>query len=375
MQRTRTPGRPRGFSVVEILVVLGIVIAVISTVVVGLNLAASRARVANTEFLMSSISNALSRFRSETGYLPVALGDPSIPGIGTGTPRGPVTGAPTPGWGRDGLKPPSLAQVNGAPNYGAWNPAERQGLQLTGSVTSLPEFLLGPGDRSQDGYGVIMVGGALPTATDTPGYREQPALGIRNPGSDGLWGAWTNWRSGTTGGGLFAARNLATPSAVGNDPTSAAEKRNPLLKGKSLGPYLEVKSDAEIGALIGFAADGTPQVAKAGEVNDFDAYPKVFLDYFGKPIMYYRRGYLNDDPRTIDRSWSLADIVALRPARFAPGDDVPAMPDQAGDNGASRAALGAEFGLLSFGPDQRWNPQVRADPAGFNEDNIVRFGP
>ena len=57
------------------------------------------------------------------------------------------------------------------------------------------------------------------------------------------------------------------------------------------------------------------------------------------------------------------------------GDDVPAMPDQAGDNGASRAALGAEFGLLSFGPDQRWNPQVRADPAGFNEDNIVRFGP
>ena len=74
--------------------------------------------------------------------------------------------------------------------------------------------------------------------------------------------------------------------------------------------------------------------------------------------------------------WSeVADIVALRPARFAPGDDVPAMPDQAGDNGASRAALGAEFGLLSFGPDQRWNPQVRADTAGFNEDNIVRFGP
>jgi hypothetical protein len=110
-------------------------------------------------------------------------------------------------------------------------------------------------------------------------------------------------------------------------------------------------------------------------VNDFDAYPKVFLDYFGNPIMYYRRGWVSGDPRTIDQSWSLADVVALRPARFGSGEDFDAMPDQAGDTSASRAARAAEFALLSFGPDRRWNPQVRADEAGFNEDNLVRFGP
>jgi hypothetical protein len=37
--------------------------------------------------------------------------------------------------------------------------------------------------------------------------------------------------------------------------------------------------------------------------------------------------------------------------------------------------MSSEFALLSFGPDQRWNPNIRADAEGYNEDNIVRFGP
>ena len=370
----RTPARrSAGFSVVEILVVLGIVIGVISAVIVGLNVAASRARTANTEFLLNSMTSALSRFRSETGYLPLSLGDPGLVG-GNGTPRGPINQPPTLGWARDGLSiGPMPTAADGSPAYGAWGPQGRQRLQLVGSPTTLPEFLLGLGDRSQDGYGVIKPGGVLPTdaaTMNTPGYREQPTLGIRDPGRDGLWGAYVSPRQGSPGNGLFASRNLASPNAAGN-----AEKTNPFLKGKSLGPYLEVKSDAEVGALLGFAGDGTPQVAKPGEVNDFDAYPKVFLDYFGNPIMYYRRGWVNGDPRTIDQSWSLADIVALRPARFGNGEDFDAMPDQAGDTSASRAARASEFALLSIGPDRRWNPQVRADEAGFNEDNLVRFGP
>ncbi|MFM8785001.1 MAG: type II secretion system protein, partial [Phycisphaerales bacterium] len=79
--------RTAGFSVVEILVVLGIVIGVISTVIVGLNVAAGRARTANTEFLLNSMTSAITRFRSETGYLPLSLGDPGLLG-GSGTPRG-----------------------------------------------------------------------------------------------------------------------------------------------------------------------------------------------------------------------------------------------------------------------------------------------
>lgn len=356
----RSPRLPlRGFTVVEILVVLGIVIGVISTLVVGLGYAARRARVANTEFLMNSIVSGITRFRAETGYLPPVLG-PASGGAAPGQP----------GWGRDVLGPPQFP--SSAPAYGAWSTAQRQGLQRWSSSTTLPEYLLGLGDRSQDGYGVIMEsGGALPTATNTPGYREQPALGIRNPGVDGAWGSVLNPRPGSTGGGLFAARNLASSSpATGN-----ADGTGVFLRGKSLGPYLEIKSDSELGAVTGFQSDGTPIVARAGEINNFDVAPKCILDFFGKPILFYRRGYVNGDPKSTDTSWSLADMVALRPSRFLPGEDVDAMPDGNGDSGASRAALAAEYALLSFGPDQKWNPDVRADAAGYNEDNIVRFGP
>jgi type II secretory pathway pseudopilin PulG len=361
----------RGFTVVEILVVLGIVIGVISTLIVGLGYGARRARIANTEFLMNSIVVGLKIFSSETGYMPPILGVPSQVGSpDPGTPFGQL------GWCRDLLWRRPLTSppppTGGGPDYASWSATDRQNLQKWCSATTIPEYLLGLGDRSQDGYGVIMEGtGALPTNTNTPGYREQPALGIRNPGSDGGWGSLLNPRPTKPGKGRFDSRNLASDvPATGNaDSTSA------FLRGKSLGPYLEVKSDSEIGGLTGFQSDGTPIVAKPGEINNFDLAPKCLLDFFGKPIIYYRRGYLNGDPRATDRSWSLADIVALRPQRFNPGEDVNAMPDANNDSGASRDALSSEFALLSFGPDQRWNPTIRADTEGYNEDNIVRFGP
>ena len=63
----------RGFTVVEILVVLGIVIGVISTLIVGLGYGARRARIANTEFLMNSIVAGLTRGAdpAEPGLAPV----------------------------------------------------------------------------------------------------------------------------------------------------------------------------------------------------------------------------------------------------------------------------------------------------------------
>ena len=361
----------RGFTVVEILVVLGIVIGVISTLIVGLGYGARRARIANTEFLMKSIVVGLKIFSSETGYMPPILGVPSQ----VGSPD-PGTSFGQLGWCRDLLWRRPLTSPppppGGSPDYPSWSTIDRQNLQKWCSATTIPEYLLGLGDRSQDGYGVIMEGnGALPGNTNTPGYREQPALGIRNPGSDGGWGSLLNPRPNKPGKGRFDSRNLASDvPATGNaDSTSA------FLRGKSIGPYLEVKSDSEIGGITGFQTDGTPIVAKPGEINNFDLAPKCLLDFFGKPIIYYRRGYLNGDPRSTDPSWSLADIVALRPQRFNPGEDVNAMPDGNNDSGASRAALSSEFALLSFGPDQRWNPTIRADTEGYNEDNIVRFGP
>ena len=365
-------GLGRGFTVVEILVVLGIVIGVISTLVVGLGFAARRARVANTEFLMNSIVAGMTRFRAETGYIPPILGDAqqlTAPGT-VNNPNG--NNAPPAGWLRNALLPTAMpATASGGPNYGAWSNPQKTALQYWCSTTTIPEYLLGLGDRSQDGYGVIMESnGALPTNTATPGYREQPTLGIRNPGQDGAWGSVLNPRSGTAGNGLFASRNLAAASAS----TGNADSTNSFLRGKSLGPYIEVKAESELGAVQRIDA-GIPIAVKTNDTGYFDSAPKCLLDYFGKPIVFYRRGYLNGDPRSTDRSWSLADVVALRPQRFGPGEDVDAMPDANGDPSASRAALAAEYALFSSGPDGNWNPTTRADAGGFNEDNIVRFGP
>jgi hypothetical protein len=354
------PRAGRGFTVVEIRVGRGIVIAIIATLLGGRGAAAKRARVANTEFLMNSIVTAMASFRKDTGYLPPSLGVGSTPAV-TG-------GQPTIGWARDLLSPPS---VNAYPP----TVAERTLIQAYRSATTLPEYLLGLGDRSQDGWGVILENtGGLPTVTTTAGYREQPVLGIRNPGTDGVWGALLNPRPGTNGNGTFAARNLVA-AGPGQGPAGNLDTKSVFLKGKSIGPYLELKGDEQIGALVGFASDGTPQVAKPGEINNFDLAPKVILDYFGKPIMYYRRGYVNGDPKVTDNSWSLADVVALRPQRFGTGDAIDAAADANGDTSATRAARSAEFGLVSFGPDMRWNPNARADAEGYNEDNITRLGP
>lgn len=375
MQATRPTRRPRpaGFSVVELLVVIGILIAIISSLVVGLGYASRQARVANTEFLMNTIMTSLVQFRTATGYLPPVLGDPrQMPNGPAGTAVGQL------GWCRDGIPSPEPfpGTQNDPPAYGSWSTANVDTIQRWRSATTIPEYLLGPGNRAQDGYGVIMEsGGALPTNTSTPGYREQPALGIRSPGADGLWGAELNPRAGTAGDGLFAARNLASNAPAQGNTNGASGQDPTFLKGQPLGPFLEAKSESDIGAVTGFEANGTPIVARSGEINDFDAAPKCILDYFGKPILYYRRGYLNGDPKRLDRRWTLADVVALRPTVFGRGEDVDAVRDANNDTSASRAALSAECALLSFGPDTRWDPTIRADPAGYNEDNIVRFGP
>ncbi len=391
-----------GFSVVELLVVIGILIGIISTLVVGLGYAARRARLANTDFLMNSIMTGLVQFKNETGYLPPVLGDRGQLAIASYSL--PQVGAPA-GWARDAVEPPVVpSAADGGPNQSAWGEPDFLAVQRWFSATTLAEYLVGAGDRSQDGFGVILqANGALPT-DDTPGYREQPALGIRNPGTDGVWGAFLNPREGTPQAalGTFAARNVAAPDPnVGNTANAVRGNGNFRLNqeprnyvGSSMGPYIEIKSDSDIGGFVGLDQAGTPSAIRPGEqapntgstgFASFDAAPKTLVDYFGNPILYYRRGYLNRNPKDIDRTFSLADVVALRPWSFGPGEDIAAASDRsaildpttggAGDRAASRAALAAECALFSFGPDKRWNQTVRVDPDGFNEDNIVRFGP
>ena len=439
------PRRPNAFTLVELLVVIGVIAMLVGLLIVGINAAQKRAQKMNTQFLLSSISQALSRFKSDHGYYPPVLGDPTEL---TASQLGwPATASNTPntqiGYARDLLAPP-INPLFGSTNtkVSQWTTQEATALQNWYSVTSLAEYLIGAGDRSADGYGIC---GELPDPVPTDplaGQRELPRAGIRSPGMDGVWGAAlqpimstdvaatagaaANYTSAKLGSptikGLFFSRNLALPSRVllssttvsgaGNDTSKCILRSRPNLEGKIFGPYLELKDPSVIGGYKGRIADprdptgvGTIQsiVRVTDGDPDFDKYPKVILDYWGQPIRYYRRGYVNLTPNTLDQStdgtkFDLGDFFALRPTQGIESEFVPAaqaatdvLADLNGDRSSTPRLRSAEFALLSSGPDKklvrdrRIGIDITASPVfdyqnpnndvDVNADNIVETGP
>lgn len=382
MRCLREPVRRHGFTVVELLVSLAIIAAVIGIVAVAAGAGVRRARRAACEALLDAVAMGLVRFRADVGYLPPVLADPGLmPDGSQGAPPG------TLGWSRDGVEAPALPPVDdpsSGPVHAAWGPTELLSVQAWCSTTSPAEYLLGPGDRSQDGFGAILgAGGALPATPDLPGLREQPMAGIRHPGPDGVWGAWTQPRPGASPDGRFRSRCLAAFQGQGvfGDPVDGnrnarSERQDPRrLSGPRMGPYLDLSRELDLGGLVAIGPGGVPIVARPGDAAWSDALSRVILDPFGLPVLYYRRPHLRGDPRSVDRRFSLADVVPIRPAVFGQGEAIDAAADAAGDRSASRAAAAADFAVFSFGPDRGWNPLVRADPEGRNEDNLVRLGP
>jgi type II secretory pathway pseudopilin PulG len=347
-----------GFSIVELLVVIAIIIALLGTLIAALALAGRRAQSTQTQFFMTSISNALVSFKTDVGYLPPVLG------------RG-ASGGPTVGNARDLLQPPNWAlDSNGNPTIAA-----RNQLQDWYSFTSLPEYLLGYGDRTQDGHGAFQ---GITTPAGSPGARE-PFGGIRSPGEDGVWGALLNPRTGQPLGTL-GARNIVQVSGA----YSAANVNPVALQGKVFGPYLQLNDEDSLGAINGFTPTGDPIIVRPGEVANFDVLPKVFLDYWGSPISYYRKAYPLADLRgreqpILSASGSqlgrdLGDIFALRPFEFRPGEDLPGISDGSGDNSTLGRLKSADFAIFSRGPDKAWEKALRRDPENFNRDNIVEAG-
>lgn len=356
-QRSNTPRASRAFTIIELLTVVGIVIVLLSIIIVAVNAAMRSSQRSSTQALMTQISTALTQFQSDIGYLPPVLDE-----------------------NRDYFEPPTPRNIDDAANF----PTVFEETQDWWSVTSLPEYLLGYGDATEDGFGpnnwkLVADDATLDLAT-TDG-----ALGIRHPGTDGYWGV-----GGSSGLGTLDARREALGPSGGNAR---------YLQGRAYGPYIELRSDSLLAAVIELKDDGSFTMAFPGEANYDPDLPKAIVDYWGQPIRYYRkpyvpgmpnqdyrRGMYNRDGAKLDRAPTLSDVILLRPWQVAVGQEVdgvrdglPFNPDD-GDPTTSRTLQSANFGLFSSGPDRRLVKDKRVDAditAGdqeYNRDNIVELG-
>ncbi len=351
----------RAFTIIELLTVVGIIVVLVGLLVVAVSSASKAAQAASTRSMMGAVSRALTQFKTDIGYLPPVLGFPTV---GASQPGANYSGR---GYLRDLVLPPIVDTVSPTPQ-------QVNQIQNYYSMTSMVEYLIGPGGRDEDGYGAIGIPG-----TTTQGFKELPPAGIRSPLKDGVWGAYLNPNTLTQPLGNFSRRNL--PQGTTANTSTVAN-----VSGRVLGPYLELKDGSLIGAIVGTdAVTGQPIVARAGDNNWNPNAPKVLLDYYGQPIRYYRKGYANADPKRVGGKevggglgtgvgWDLSDIFVLRPQRFLPNTEIDGLPDGNGDTTTSRSLQMADFALFSSGPDQRADFTVRSDASLFNEDNVVEVG-
>ena len=352
----------RAFTIIELLTVVGVIVVLAGLLVVAVSSASKAAQAASTRSMMGAVSRGLTQFKTDLGYLPPVLGSP-----GTGASQ---TGSV--GYLRDLVIPPILT--------GGSTPLQVTQIQNYYSMTSMVEYLIGPGGKDEDGYGAIgTVSQWTDPAVKIAALKESPAAGIRSPQKDGVWGAYSNPNAGTQSLGNFSRRNL--PQGINANTSTVAN-----VSGRMLGPYLELKDGSLLGAIVGTdSVTGQPIVARAGDNNWNPTAPKVLLDYYGQPMRYYRKGYANGDPKRIGGKlvgggfgagvgWDLSDIFVLRPQRFDPNTEIDGLADALGDTASSKSLQMADFALFSSGPDQRADFTVRRDATLFNEDNVVEVG-
>ena len=370
----------RGFTITEMLVTVGVIVILASILVVALSSATRSAQRAKTVQLMSSIKTAIARFKVDQGYLPPVLGYQDTPPSDVGH-------------GRDLLPLPV-----GASSGGDLQSDDYRQMQAHYSLTSLPEYLLGYGDRRFDGYGYVATPAQpIPPLTAVydpgspgyqPGYNEYPGLGFRSPGLDGYWNGTLNPRLAGSGGSpsftgvAFPDRNpdnIGLSSFTGNNQTN--------MPGRVYGPYLDVSDPTVLGEVSGLDYDDTGTVAlrqtwdrillPGDGVYGQGTEPKVFLDYWGNPIRFYARPPADlRNPGELDSRYSLSDVIALRPQSFPVGSaNESAWADGNTDTSTSRSLISAEYALFTPGADGKNDDEKRVDDDDYNSDNLVELGP
>ena len=350
--------RTGGFTLTELLVVVAIIVVLIGTLVVSVTAGAKRAQIANTQTLMGTISNGLATFQNDFGYLPPVLGQ------------------------RAGTSPPERAVGRDVINFsthaaGGSVVAKQQGWR---SYTTLAEYLIGYGNRGEDGYGIVA------GAPNGAGNRESPPFGIRSPGPDGAFGSIDAPVTGSPAAlGLYQSRNpmrapMTPPVAAGSAAWNQGSVNGTAVEGKVYGPYIELKDERLIAGITGFLPNGRPLLRFADEgLAGFDNLPKVIVDYWGEPIAYYRTPYADNDLRSTVNDANgvpanLGDVFALRRWELDTNDQSVGAPDAAGDDSSGTQLKSAAFALLSMGPDRAFDRTRRRDLGEFNKDNIVVTG-
>ncbi len=345
----------RGFTMIEILVTMGIIVVLIGLLVVAAGGARSAALASTTSTRLDALSQAVTRFESDTGYLPPLL-DNDRAGI-------------------DGVEP-TRAIAGGRPAY-------LTTMQRRYSYTAPAEFLLGYGTEAEDGYGAVMdASGAITDASD--------GFGIRRPGEDGFWNA--SWNDGVN------------PSEGVQDGRYELRERRPDrsgARGTVLGPYLELDDPSMLGAIgwDGSAWDGSidpatnqPMVFFPGDPGYDEQAPKVIVDAWGTPIRYYRVNHPTGQPGieyptgykpATDWAYapSMAEYFALRPWEVAEGESVTwwftdgsgqRWGDYSSEGGSlgngdpivNRSLLTGRFAFMSAGANRRVYDWARVDFPG-----------
>ena len=367
-----TDNPKRAFTLIELLITISIIVLLVSILTVALTSARTSAQVAETQSRLTALSQATIRFKEDVGYFPAVLDIqrnladfPPEPWMTKGTPKQTYRGQ----------------------------------VQNWYSITSPSEYLIGYGNRAQDGYG------RLPNSqSNDPDYVEIPRLGIRHPSMDGVWRATDSYADGD-----------GNPD-TGGDWT--LQFRFPFDRGKLYGPYLEIENEQMFGRLAFDIDDTTPltdpvtgqlMVFYPGDPEYDLTQPIVIVDTWGTPIRYYRTLYPRPfDPEkpqmsiaktyppsnTYDRP-TMSDYFILRPSFFEQGkvidgslaDFMDGLTADSGDTSTTMELQTGQFAYFSAGPDQQSNNWIRVDASGLpdndgvnatdesNADNLVVVGP
>jgi len=377
-----------GFTILELLVAITLIVILVSAMVLGMNSARTAAQIAETTSRLMALKQATVWFKEEIGYLPPVLDDQrNLKSAG-------IAGNP--------LQFPPLATSGNEENY-------RSQIQGWYSITTPADFFLGYGDQIDDGFG--RVAGADSTHLS---WGEMPRMGIRHPGIDGVW----------RGTDIHLDIDpFATPSGNGlrvDRRTQASVFGEAQASGKIFGPYLDVNNDQMLGRILVNQQTGvaeldpvtnTIKVYYPGEPGyDIDQ-PMVVVDSWGTPFRYYRPLYPFVEPNIdgdlrmqigVSKSYppsnsyimpTLSDYIVLRPFDFPTDKVIDGFFRDfrdgnvvTGDTSTSIELQTGQFAYFSSGPDKKTNDLIRADVAGlpgqmdletdeFNKDNMIEVGP